>query len=139
LAGRLTGPAQPTLTEAAAAEQTLRELGERTAAVERGLRLTPNDAALAQAHSDLVVRFTQGVDAYERLVGAAAAYVAEDGRVITDPGTVGRLSEATALLHGIADGLAELRAVGTPPPPPPGFPPPSPPGSPQGPPRPRYP
>src|SRR2546429_8742852 len=40
LAGRLGGPAESAVLEAATAERTLRELGERTAAVERALRLT---------------------------------------------------------------------------------------------------
>src|SRR5262249_7677325 len=74
------GPAQRAVREATAAEHSLRELGERTAAVERALRLAPADGQLPAAHAELLGHFTQGVDAYERLVAAAAGYVAEDGR-----------------------------------------------------------
>jgi hypothetical protein len=111
LAGRLDGSAGGAVQEAAVAERGLRDLGERTAAVERGLSVTPGDAALAEAHGQLLGRFTQGVDAYEQLVGAAAGCVAQDGHLTADTGSITRLTEATDLLHGIADGLAELRTV----------------------------
>jgi hypothetical protein len=108
-AGRL-GPAQSAVLEAATAERTLREIGERTAAVERALAVSPGDGTLQQAHADLLGHFTQGVAAYEGLVGAAAGCVAQDGRV-TDHGAVSRLTEATVLLRGVADGLAEMTTV----------------------------
>lgn len=47
--------------------------------------------------------------AYERLVAAAAGYVAEDGRTTGQHPATGRLTEATDLLRGVAAGLAELR------------------------------
>ncbi|OLB64537.1 MAG: hypothetical protein AUI10_10585 [Actinobacteria bacterium 13_2_20CM_2_72_6] len=108
LTGRL-GPAQSAVLEAATAERTLREIGERTAAVERAL-VVSNDAVLRQAHADLLGHFTQGVEAYEGMVGAAAGCVAQDGR-ITDHGAVTRLTEATVQLRGVADGLAEMTTV----------------------------
>jgi hypothetical protein len=111
LAGRLGGPAQAAVREANQAEHTLRELGERTAAVERALRLAPSDGRLPAAHADLLGHFTQGVEAYERLVAAAAGYVAEDGRTVVDGGPMHRLTEATDLLAGIASALSELRTA----------------------------
>jgi hypothetical protein len=98
----------------AAAERALRDLGERTAAVERAMRLasTHGSQDLAGAHAELLGRFTEGVEAYEGLVGAAASYVAEDGRLVADGTSTGRLREATDLLHGIAAGLSELRTTG---------------------------
>ena len=109
LSGRL-GPAQPAVLDAATAERTLREIGERTAAVERALAVSSGDTALQRAHADLLGHFTHGVEAYEGLVGAAAGCVAQDGRV-TDHGAVTRLTEATTLLRGVADGLAEMTTV----------------------------
>ena len=111
LTGRLGGPAESAVHEARAAERTLRELGERTAAVERALDLSSDDSALREAHGELLNHFTQGVDAYEGLVGAAAGYVAQDGRATTDHHSIERLTEATDLLSGIADGLAELTTI----------------------------
>jgi len=112
LADRLGGVPMPVVQEAADAERTLRDLGERTAAVERATRLDPADTnGLAHAHAQLLGRFTEGVEAYERLVAAAAGYVAEDGRLVADGTSTGRLREATDLLHGIATGLAELRTT----------------------------
>ncbi|MCI4064864.1 hypothetical protein MRQ36_20750 [Micromonospora sp. R77] len=47
--------------------------------------------------------------AYERLVVAAAGYVAEDARPAGPHPAASRLTEATDLLHGVAAALAELR------------------------------
>nr|WP_205861142.1 hypothetical protein [Planosporangium flavigriseum] len=110
LAGRLGGPAQPAVLEAAVAERTLRDLAERAASVERAVRMSP-DEALAQAHAELVAQLEDGVAAYEQLVAAAAGYVAEDGRPAAENAAVSRLREASDLLRGIAAGLSELRAV----------------------------
>jgi hypothetical protein len=132
LADRLHSVPAPVVREAAAAERALRDLGERTAAVERAMRLGSGSAAgggwpgaaggspggaagppgLAEAHAELLGRFTEGVAAYEGLVAAAASYVAEDGRLVADGASTGRLREATDLLHGIAAGLSELRVTG---------------------------
>jgi hypothetical protein len=109
LAGRLAGVPLPVVGEAADAERTLRDLGERAAAVERATRMDAASASLAASHAELVARFTEGVGAYERLVAAAAGYVAEDARLVVDGSSTGRLRDATDLLHGITLGLSELR------------------------------
>jgi hypothetical protein len=111
LAGRLGGPAESAVLEAAVAEHTLRELGERTAAVERAVQLAPGEPGLREAHEELLGHFTEGVAAYESLVGAAAGYVAMDGRATADTSSVSRLTEATDLLRGIAAGLSELTTI----------------------------
>jgi hypothetical protein len=111
LAGRLGGPAESAVLEAAGAERTLRELGERTAAVERALQVAPEESGLDLAHSELLGHFNDGVTAYEGLVAAAAGYVALDGRATADTSSVARLTEATDLLRGIASGLSELTTV----------------------------
>ena len=114
LSGRLTGPGEVAMLEAAVAEQWLRDLGQRVASVERALSFAPPDqrAGLQQAHRSLTEQFAEGVSAYERLVAAAASYVAEDGRAPNDQHpAVGRLMEATDLLRGVADGLSELRGT----------------------------
>jgi hypothetical protein len=113
LAGRLTGPGEAAVLEAAVAEQWLRDLGQRVATVERALPLSPPDrrADLEQSHAGLAGQFTEGVTAYERLVAAAASYVAEDGHPLTEAGhpAMFGLVDATDRLRGIAEGLSELR------------------------------
>jgi hypothetical protein len=84
-------------------------LGERCAAVERGINLDPADRQLAASHAHLVGQFTEGVAAYEKLVAAAAGCVAEDGRTNADASALNRLREATDLLRGMAQGFAEFR------------------------------
>lgn len=113
LSGRLGPGAEPALQEAADAERSLREIAVRAADVERALRLAPDDARapLAEAHTAMLTQFGTGVDAYERVVAAAAGYVAEDGRMHADAASVARLSDAADLLQGIATGLSELRTV----------------------------
>jgi hypothetical protein len=117
LAGRLTGPGETALLEAATAEQWLRDLGQRVASVERAIPISPPDQreALQVAHDSLAGQFTDGVTAYERLVAAAAGYVAEDGHPVVErhPSLVS-LTEATDRLRGIAEGLSELRRYGGP-------------------------
>ena len=113
LAGRLTGPGEAALLEAAAAEQWLRDLGQRVASVERALPITPPEGrtALTESHASLADQFTEGVAAYERLVAAAASYVAEDGHPLADakhPAFAG-LIDATDRLRGLAEGLSELK------------------------------
>jgi hypothetical protein len=110
LTARMGGPAESTVLEAAAAEVTLREIGERTAAVERALSMPGADDQLRAAHGELLDHFTEGVTAYEGLVAAAAGYVAQDGRVV-DQGAVTRLTDATVLLRATTDSLAELTTV----------------------------
>jgi hypothetical protein len=113
MSGRLGGPAGGALLEAAAAEQALRDLAERAASVERALRVAPADARadLERAHRDLLGQLDDGVGAYERLVAAAAGYLAEDGRPTAEHPAIARLTEATDLLRGVAAGLSELRTA----------------------------
>lgn len=117
LAGRLTGPGEAAMLEAAVAEQWLRDLGQRVASVERAIPLSPPDqrTGIEQAHQSLAKQFTEGVTAYERLVAAAASYVAEEGQPASaqHPALSG-LVEATDRLRGIAEGLSELRRPATP-------------------------
>jgi hypothetical protein len=114
LAPRLTGPGNEVLLEASMAEGALRDLAERTASVERALKIvSPDDPAQAQlvaAHADLLNRFQSGVGAYEGLVAAAGAVVAEMGR-LGEPVAVDRLVEATDRVRGIASGIAEFTAT----------------------------
>jgi hypothetical protein len=111
LATRLSGPAEPAVLEAAVAERGLRDLAYRVMSVERALACAPDDIRpeLVEGHSALVGQLTDGVAAYERLVAAAAGFVAEDGRVMPDQPAWGRLAEAAELLRHVAAGLAELR------------------------------
>jgi hypothetical protein len=116
MTSRLTGLAEPALREAADADRSLRDLAGRVASVERALRLAPDEAraSLAEAHGTLVAQLDAGVSAYERLVVAAAGYLAEDARPTTEHPAAARLTEATDLLHGVAAALAELRTAGMP-------------------------
>ncbi|PZG19246.1 hypothetical protein C1I95_11905 [Micromonospora craterilacus] len=116
MAGRLTGLAEPAVAEASGAEQSLRDLANRVASVERAVRLAPADARapLAEAHQALTGQLETGVAAYERLVVAAAGYLAEEYRPESEHPAAARLTEATDLLHGFASALSELRAVGRP-------------------------
>jgi hypothetical protein len=107
---RQEGAAETAALEAAVAERGLRELATRAAGLERALPYGASRQSLGQAHNALVTEFEQGVRAYEELVGAAAAYVAEEGRAsLQRPSS--HLAEATDLLRGIAEGFAELRQV----------------------------
>ena len=109
LALRPGGPAEAAALEAAVAERGLRELAKRAAGVERGLPYGGSQDSLGRALSALVAQFEQGVTAYEELVGAAAAYVAEEGQTTPEHPSLSHLTEATDLLRGIALGFAELR------------------------------
>jgi hypothetical protein len=113
LSGRLTGPGEAAVLEAAVAEQWLRDLGQRVASVERAVPLSPPDQrpVLERSHASLAEQFVEGVEAYERLVAAAAGYVAEDGHPVADskhPAFSG-LIDATDRLRGLAEGLSELK------------------------------
>jgi hypothetical protein len=125
LAGRLGGPCEDAVLEAAVAERSLRELAERAASVEKALRFAPEDsrAMLTTAHGELIEELADGVTAYERLVAAAAGYLAEDGRIAIGYGYPGRpamhpatarLTEAAELLRAVSMGLSELRTMGNP-------------------------
>jgi len=116
MTNRLTGLAGPALIEAAEADRSLRDLANRVASVERALRLAPAESrpALAEAHRALTRQLELGVAAYERLVVAAAGYVAGDAHPDAEHPAAARLTEATDLLHGVAAALTELRGVGAP-------------------------
>jgi hypothetical protein len=109
LALRPGGPGETAMLEAAVAERELRQLAKRAAGVERGLRYAGSPASLGHALGALVAQFEQGVTGYEELVGAAAAYVAEEERTAREHPSGSQLTDATDLLRGIALGLAELR------------------------------
>jgi hypothetical protein len=120
LSGRLGGPAESAVLEAAVAERGLRDMAQRIVSVERALRFAPADSqpSLREARAALLEQLTGGVAAYERLVAAAAGYLAEDGRVLVDHPATTRLAEAADMLRHVAAGLAELRASAAPPAPP---------------------
>ncbi len=113
MAGRLGGHAEGALREAASAEVALRDLAERAASVERGLRVAPPDArdSLGRSHAELLTQLDDGVSAYEGLVAAAAGYLAEESRPSVEHPSVAGLTEATDLLRGVAAGLSELRTA----------------------------
>ncbi|MGW0433241.1 phage shock envelope stress response protein PspM [Micromonospora sp. NPDC003197] len=115
-ANRLTGPAAPAVLEAAVAERSLRELASRVVSVDKSLRRAPAESrpALKAAHRNLTEQLDGGVTAYEKLVAAAAGYLAEEGRTAGEHPAAAQLDEATALLHGVATSLAELRSLGDP-------------------------
>jgi hypothetical protein len=103
LTGRLGPTAESAVLDATVAEQSLRELAERTAVVERTMRLGPAGEGLRPAHQALTAQLEAGVSAYEQFVAAAAGCVAQEGTAVTN------LNDATAFLRGVADGLADLR------------------------------
>jgi hypothetical protein len=109
LALRPGEPGEEALREATLAERSLRALAKRASGVERGLSYAGSPESLGQALSGLVGQFEQAVTAYEELVGAAASYVAEEGRSTPEHPSVSHLTEATDLLRGVALGFAELR------------------------------
>lgn len=115
LAERLPSSAAEAAVEGIAVEAVLRDLAHKIVDVERGLAAAPEDsrAPLAVARDGLVEQLTDGVDAYERLVAAAAECVAEGARSV-DNSAASRLTEATDRLVGFATGLGELRDLRTP-------------------------
>jgi hypothetical protein len=104
LIGRLGPAAESAVLDAAVAERQLRDLAQRCASVERAMRIGPAGEALRPAHRSLTEQLEQGVTAYEQFVTAAAGCVAEDSTA------VGNLTDATAFLRGVAEGLADLRS-----------------------------
>ncbi|MEV0720468.1 hypothetical protein [Asanoa sp. NPDC050611] len=113
LSPRLTGMGGSAVLEAAVAEESLRDLAHRVTGVEKALQFAPPDAkqGLTEAQRDLTQQLNEGVSAYERLVAAAASYVAEDGRMGAAHPSIARLTEASDLLRGVASGLAEVRGM----------------------------
>ncbi|MGH3647834.1 MAG: phage shock envelope stress response protein PspM [Micromonosporaceae bacterium] len=110
LAERLPSSASEAAVEGIAVEAVLRDLSYKIVDVERGLAAAPSDARrpLEVARDGLVEQLTEGVDAYERLVAAAAECVAEGARTV-DNSAATQLTEATDRLVGFATGLGELR------------------------------
>lgn len=102
------------MAEAAVAERALRDLAERTAAIERVLKLPAESAGsrtqLTAAHSEMVTQLRDGVGAYEGFVTAAASVVAETG-LMDDPVSTRRLTEASDRLRGMAEALAEFTSA----------------------------
>jgi hypothetical protein len=114
LSGRLTGIAADTVGEAPAPSDAVRprRAGRRRGAHPAGGTGRQPSGADA-AHTELMGQLSEGVEAYERLVAAAAGYIAEDGRMgakFLDPAAA-RLTEAADLLRGYSTGLAELRGL----------------------------
>ena len=105
LVGRLGPHAEAAVLDATVAEQSLRDLAQRTASVERAMAIGAAGESLQPAHAVLVAQLEQGVTAYEQFVTAAAGCVAEDSA------TIGNLADATAFLKGVAEGLSDLRAA----------------------------
>jgi hypothetical protein len=115
-APRLPELGAPALSEALAAERSLRDLAYRLAGVEKTMRLAPEDArdGLAAAHAELARQLQAGVTAYERLVAAAAECVAAERPGAATAETTSRLTDAGDLLQGLSAALAELRTAGGP-------------------------
>jgi len=103
------GPAGTAALEGATAERELRELAKRAAAGERGLPYGRSGESLGRAHAALVADFERGVTAYEEMVGAAAAYVAEEGRTTLEHRSLSQLTDAAERLRAIAQGFTEVR------------------------------
>lgn len=100
-----------TTLEAAVAERALRDLAERTAAIERVLNLPASSGGpreqLTAAHAEMVSHLGDGVATYEGFVTAAASVVAESG-LLGEPSARGRLTETSDRLRGVAEALAEF-------------------------------
>jgi len=111
---RTGGPAETVTLEAAAAESALRDLARRAAGLQRALPYDASHRSLGQTHDALVAEFEHGVTAYEELVGAAAAYLAEEERTASQQPSLNHLTETTELLRGIAEGFVELRPASRP-------------------------
>jgi hypothetical protein len=102
-------PAEAAILEAAAAERGLRQLAKRAAGLERARSYVGQPESFDRSLTALILQFEQGVHAYEDLVGAAVACVVEEGRATPDHQSLSRLTDATDLLRGVAQGFAELR------------------------------
>ncbi|HWG98168.1 MAG TPA: hypothetical protein VNV66_02345 [Pilimelia sp.] len=113
LTDRLGGPGQPAVLEAAAAEPALRDVARRVVDLERVLRVAPEEArpALRSARGALMAQLDAGVTAYERLVTAAAGYLAEDGRVAVEHPATTALEQSAERLRAVSVGLSELRTA----------------------------
>jgi len=110
LSGRLTGPGEAAMLEARWPSSGCRPR-QRVASVDGPSRSArPTSVRPRASHASLAEQFVEGVEAYERLVAAAAGYVAEDGHPLADPSTgllqPDRRHRPAARL---AEGLSELK------------------------------
>lgn len=109
---RLLGPvAADTQAEADAAAAALRDYAARLVTVESAARSAAGGRLDDTARS-LAARLDAGVEAYERMVAAAADAVAvteADGA--PDPVAMRTLGDATDRLSGLAAGLREVRGI----------------------------
>ncbi|MBA3488928.1 MAG: hypothetical protein H0T78_05165 [Longispora sp.] len=115
LTARLDGPAASVVNEAAAIETHLWDVAQRASSAEQARQFAPAESCdlLDSAVDDLLAQFEEGVEGYERLVVASAAYVAEGARVGSHSSmAVHRLNEAVELLRAQTQGLAEVRDLG---------------------------
>jgi hypothetical protein len=110
LLDKLGPSAGDTAREAAGAHAALRQLAARVSVVEKTLAVAPAESrnALLEVRSSLVDQLNYGVEAYEQLGGAAAECVAALARG-GDSLAVRRLTEATDVLRGLAQGLTEVK------------------------------
>ncbi|GAA3384417.1 phage shock envelope stress response protein PspM [Cryptosporangium minutisporangium] len=101
--------------EAESAHAALRDLGKRLGLVERTLASAAPEARppLLAARDELVVRFVEGVDAYEALTMAAAECVAAVARGGENSVSL-RLTEAADRLAGVAFGLNTVHDIARP-------------------------
>lgn len=100
--------------EAESAHRALRDLGHRLGLVERTLTVAAPEArpGLVAARDELLVRFADGVDAYEALTTAAAecvAAVARGGQTTVST----RLTDASDRLAGVSHGLNTVHDTNT--------------------------
>ena len=100
--------------EAETAHRSLRDLGSRLALVERTLKAARPEARqnLLRARDELVIRFADGVDAYEALTTAAAECVAAMARG-GETGVSERLTDAAYRLAGLSHGLNTVHDTNT--------------------------
>lgn len=119
LAPQLTGPAREAMDDVRESQHTLQDLADRIRSVEKSMSLASPDrrAGLAESHTRMVNRLESGVTAFEEMVGATATVVAEqaalDGVVGVQDATLLRLRESTTRLHGLAEGIGQMRQFHT--------------------------
>lgn len=109
--GKLAGtPADP-LTDARAAEGTLRDAAKRLVLVHRAAASAAPAARpqVRAAAANLARRIDEGVTAYEQLVAATAECVAVDS--FTDGAVLDRVTEASDTLSARAHSLSELKKL----------------------------
>jgi hypothetical protein len=100
--------------ESESAHRALRGLGRQLALLERTLKMakTESKPGLVRARDELVVRFIEGVDAYEALTAAAGDCVAAMARG-GQAGVSDGLTEAADRLAGLSHGLNSVHETNT--------------------------